>query len=82
MNIKVCNGCTTNDIIVDGKSINDIENTNYIVEHLVSQIIPQIKEGAITLEQLIELFQYDDYKCDGEPCDTCGDTYTITEYNI
>jgi hypothetical protein len=82
--IEIVEGCTAFDTIVNGVSIVDIpENEKEeIVNYLIDQLKESYKRGEVTLESLIQNFQYDDYERDDYVCEQCGDTVSTTIYNI
>jgi hypothetical protein len=82
--IENIEGCTAFDIVINGVSIVDVpENEKEeLVNYLIDQLKESYKRGEITLHSLIQNFQYDDYDCDNEPCEQCGDTVSTTTYNI
>lgn len=83
MKIVVARGCTADSLEFNGKDIRELtyQEEEEIIDYLLKNVKIQIQEGSITLDQLIELFQYDDYES-SEPCDQCGDSVTTTTWNI
>jgi hypothetical protein len=77
-------GCTAFDFTVNGKSFSDITNEEHdeILNYLFLKIKEGINEQTILLENVIHLFQYDDYEYDDHICEQCGDTVTTTTWNI
>ena len=53
-----------------------------IVNYLIDQLKEAYKRGEVTLESLIQNFQYDEYERDDYECEQCGDTVSTTTYNI
>jgi hypothetical protein len=82
--IEIVEGCTAFNTVVNGVSIIDIADNEKeeIVNYLIDQLKESYKRGEVTLESLIQNFQYDDYECDNEPCGQCGDTVSTTIYNV
>jgi hypothetical protein len=82
--IEIIEGCTAFDTAINGVSVLDIpENEKEeVVNYLIDQLKESYKRGEITLESLIQNFQYDDYECDGNKCGSCGDTVSRTIFNI
>ena len=82
--IEIVEGCTAFNTIVNGVSFVDIpENEKEeIVNYLIDQLKESYKRGEVTLESLIQNFQYDDYERDDYQCEQCGDTVSTTIYNI
>ena len=77
-------GCTAFDFLVNGKSLSDISENDQdeILEYLFLKIKEGIKENAIQFQNVVQLFQYDDYEYDDHVCGQCGDTVSTTIWNI
>jgi len=77
-------GCTAFDFTVNGKSFSELSNQEYdeMLNYLFLKIKEGISEQTILLENVIQLFQYDDYEYDDHSCETCGDTVSTTTWNI
>jgi len=77
-------GCTAFDFTVNGKSFSDLseEKYNEMLEYLFGKVKEGLSEQTILLENLIHLFQYDDYEYDDHVCEQCGDTVSTTTWNI
>jgi hypothetical protein len=82
--IEIVEGCTAFDTVINGVSVVDIpENEKEeVVNYLIDQLKESYKRGEVTLESLIQNFQYDDYECDDHRCESCGDYCSSTTYNI
>ena len=77
-------GCTAFDFLVNGKSLSDIPESDQdeILEYLIIKIKEGIKENTIQFQNVVQLFQYDDYEHDDHVCGQCGDTVSTTTWNI
>jgi hypothetical protein len=77
-------GCTAFDFSANGKSLSDLTNEekDEILEYLLLKIKEGVQEQAILLENVVQLFQYDDYEHDDHVCEQCGDTVSTTTWNI
>lgn len=77
-------GCTAFDFLVNGKSLSDIaeNDKDEILEYLFLKIKEGIKENAIQFQNVVQLFQYDDYEHDPDICETCGDYRSSMIWNI
>jgi hypothetical protein len=77
-------GCTAFDFTVNGKSFSELSEQEYneMLDYLFNQVREGLKDQTILLEQIIHLFQYDDYEHDPEPCSQCFDTVQTTTWNI
>ena len=77
-------GCTAFNFLVNGISLSDIPKNDQdeILDYLFVKIKEGIKENTIQLENVVQLFQYDDYEHDDHVCGQCGDTVSTTTWNI
>ena len=77
-------GCTAFDFLVNGKSLSDITENNQdeILDYLIIKIKEGIKENTIQFQNVVQLFQYDDYESDPVQCTQCFDTVSTTTWNI
>lgn len=77
-------GCTAFDFSVNNKSFSELTNEEYdeMLNYLFLKIKEGISEQAILPENVIHLFQYDDYEYDDHVCEQCGDTVCTTTWNI
>lgn len=77
-------GCTAFDFTANGKSFSELSKEEYgeMLDHLFSKIREGLSEQTILLENVIHLFEYDDYEHDNHMCEQCGDTVTTTTWNI
>jgi len=77
-------GCTAFDFTVNNKSFSELSNQEY--DEMLNYLFVKIKEGiseqTILLEDVIRLFQYDDYEYDPNICEQCGDSVSTTTWNI
>jgi uncharacterized UBP type Zn finger protein len=77
-------GCTAFDFTVNKNSFSELSKEEY--EEMLNYLFEKIKEGineqTILLENVIRLFQYDDYEHDPLVCEQCGDTVSTTTWNI
>ena len=83
MKVTVYQGCISNDITIDEKSLRDM--TQNEVDMIVEELLQKAKEALIRNEiqilDIIQMFQYDEFKT-APTCDTCGDSATTTVYNL
>ena len=77
-------GCTAFDFVVNDTSLSVLSNEKIdeILDYLFVKIKEGIKENSISLESVVQLFQYDDYEYDDHVCESCGDTVSTTTWNI
>lgn len=77
-------GCTAFDFSVNDHAFSDMSDNEYneMLEYLFVKIKEGLKENTILLRDVVELFQYDDYESDPEPCPQCFDTISATTWNI
>ena len=83
MKIVQTEGCTASGWTFDGKMLDDMAEQDLaaVRQTVLDQLLDEIGPHRLTTE-LVCLLQYDDYKCDGEPCGQCGDTVSETVWNI
>jgi hypothetical protein len=53
-----------------------------MLNYLFLKIKEGISEQTILLENVVQLFQYDDYEYDPHVCEQCGDTVSTTTWNV
>ena len=77
-------GCTAFDFTVNERAFSDLSANEYneMLDYLFVKIKEGISEQTILLEDVVKLFQYDDYEYDPHICDQCGDTVSTTTWNI
>jgi uncharacterized protein with PIN domain len=77
-------GCVAYDFTVDGESVADIprEKEYAIFDYLIERIREQFDNREIQLLDVVEMFDYDDYKYEKERCDQCGDSVSWTTWEI
>lgn len=86
--IVISDGCTAFYTTVDGKMLYGENNAmtkeevNDFIDYLSEKIKEEAKKGTISVDNMIQLFQYDEYENDGNCCDQCGDTVSRTYYSI
>ncbi len=82
--IEEVTGCTAFDIRVNDRPISELskEEHEQMLDYLFLKAREGLNEQAIVFEQILHLFQYDDYEHDPEPCEQCFDTIQTTTWNI
>ena len=77
-------GCTAFDFTVNDKSFSELSDQEYneMLNYLFEKIKDGISEHTVLLEDVIRLFQYDDYEYDPNTCEQCGDNVSTTTWNI
>lgn len=77
-------GCTAFDFSANGNSLSELTDAerSEILDYLLLKIKEGVQEQAILLENVVQLFQYDDYEHDPNICEQCGDTVSTTTWNI
>jgi hypothetical protein len=77
-------GCTAFDFVVNDTSLSVLSNEEIdeILDYLFVKIKEGINEQAILLEDVVKLFQYDDYEHDPDVCETCGDCRSSMTWKI
>jgi hypothetical protein len=77
-------GCTAFNFLVNDETFYDLpkEKQEEIVDYLLVKLKEEFKAGSVLIDQIVSIFQYDDYENDPEPCGQCGDTIQTTTWNI
>lgn len=77
-------GCTAFNFTVNDKAFSELSEQEYneMLNYLFEKIKEGVREHTILLEDVVKLFQPDDWEHDSEPCDQCGDTVSTTTWNI
>jgi len=77
-------GCTAFDFSVNGKSFSDLtkEEHDEMLDYLFVKIKEGINNNTILFNDVVKLFQSDDWSHDPEPCGQCGDTVSTETWNI
>ena len=77
-------GCTAFDFTVNSKSVSEYttEELNQILDYLFIKVKEGVKENTILFEDVVRLFQYDDWEHDSYVCEQCGDSVSTTTWNI
>jgi uncharacterized UBP type Zn finger protein len=77
-------GCTAFNFTVNDRSFSELSEQEY--DEMLSYLFEKIKEGiseqTILLQNVIQLFQYDDYEHDPNQCEQCGDYISSVTWNI
>lgn len=82
--IKQTTGCTAYCTLINDRPIEEFseEELLEVVDYLLQQVKVHYKEQAILFQNIVDLFQYDDYESDRNPCEQCGDSVSTTTWNI
>lgn len=77
-------GCTAFDFSVNEKSISELSQNEYdeMLDYIFSKMKEEINEQTVLLQDIIKLFQYDDYDYDPNICEQCGDSVSTITWNI
>lgn len=77
-------GCTAFDFSINDKSITDytVEELDKITDYLFIKVKEGLKDNTILFNDIVKLFQPDDWSHDPEPCGQCGDTVSAETWNI
>jgi hypothetical protein len=77
-------GCTAFDFSINEKSISEHtkEELDQILDYLFLKVKEGLKENTILFENVVHLFQPDDWEYDPYICEQCGDSVSTTIWNI
>lgn len=77
-------GCTAFNFTVNDKEFSEVSNEEYdeMLDYLFAKVKEGLAEQTILLENVIHLFQYDDWEHDPHVCEQCGDTVSSATWNI
>jgi hypothetical protein len=77
-------GCTASSLLVNKEEFYDLseENQDEIINYLLIKIKEGYKKHEVGLTDLLHLLQYTDYETVKENCDQCGDSVSITTWEL
>ena len=77
-------GCTAFNFTVNNKQFSELSEQEYIemLDYLFVKIKEGINEQTILFEDVVKLFQPDDWNYDLRACEQCGDTINTITWNI
>ena len=77
-------GCTAFNFTVNDKQFSDVSEQEYneMLDYLFVKIKEGINEQTILLEDVVKLFQPDDWEHDPNICEQCGDSVSTTIWKI
>jgi biotin synthase-like enzyme len=77
-------GCTASSLLVNKEEFYDLseKEQDEIIDYLLLKIKESYKEHEINLTDLLHLLQYTDYEMIKENCDQCGDSVSITTWEV
>jgi hypothetical protein len=77
-------GCTAFNFYVNDQPLSEVslEKQEEILDYLFVKVKEGIKEKSISFQDVVQLFQYDDYEHDDHVCGQCGDSIQTTTWKI
>jgi hypothetical protein len=77
-------GCTAFNFTVNDKQFSELSDQEYdeMLNYLFIKIKQGINEQTTLLEDVVKLFQPDDWEHDPDVCEQCGDSVSTTTWNI
>jgi hypothetical protein len=77
-------GCTAFNFTVNDKQFSEVSEQEYneMLDYLFGKIKEGIKEQTILLEDVVKLFQPDDWEHDPNICEQCGDSVSTTIWKL
>ena len=81
MEIKLTKGCICGSLTVDDVEVRDM--TQEEKEETLKKIFEELKKEDLGLvrQELVPVFA-EDYECDDEPCEQCGDYVETYTWNL
>ena len=77
-------GCTAFSFTVNDKALSEIseQEQEEILNYLFEKVKESVKKSTIQFEDVVKLFQCDEYEHDPEPCSSCFDTVSWATWNL
>ena len=77
-------GCTAFNFSVNNKQFSEVSEQEYneMLDYLFGKIKEGINEQTILLEDVVKLFQPNDWEHDPNICEQCGDSVSTITWNI
>ena len=77
-------GCTAFDLSINERSVTEYkeEELDVILDYLFVKVKEGLKENTILFENVVHLFQPDDWEHDPNVCGQCGDTVSTETWYI
>ena len=77
-------GCTAFGFSINDKCVSEHtdKELDEILDYLFVKVKEGVKENTILFENVVHLFQADDWDHDPNICDQCGDTVSTETWNI
>lgn len=82
--IKITEGCTAFDTQINDKREEDLltsERAEFL-DYLMTELRRRIEDGTVSLNSVIQNFQYSDYGGEEGSCGQCGDSINWTVWEI
>lgn len=69
---------------MNDKALSEIseQEQEEILNYLFEKVRESVKRSTIQFEDVVKLFQHDEYEHDPEPCENCYDTIEWTTWNL
>ena len=77
-------GCTAFGFSVNEKEISELSEQEYneMLDYLFVKVKEGLKENTILFNDVVKLFQPDEWERDPEPCEQCGDYFSSETWYI
>jgi hypothetical protein len=82
--IEIVEGCTAFDTRVNDRSLMDISDPEKqeIIDYLLFQVKEAYNRNELSFDNIVQLFQPDDWEHDPYVCEQCGDTVSTTIWKL
>jgi hypothetical protein len=59
-----------------------VEQIDTFVDYLCEKFKQELKDNTVSIDDLLNCFQYDECETEDGYCETCGDSVTTTTWNL
>ena len=59
-----------------------VEQIEEFVDYLCEKFKQELKNNTVSIDDLLDCFQYDEHETEDGSCETCGDSVSTTTWNL